>query len=132
MGIFYKILGAFTNRFLVGRGRAEDVSILAWLAGTQKPGIRFNYNEGKWQYSNDSITWLDMGTGSAPVVPEGKGFAQWFIPPAKRIEVGEYQQYVLHTNRFVVAGSLSLAAGAQLIVGVAGVDTEFRQMLVED
>jgi len=58
--------GTESNSFYLGDGTTDenktlfaDITVLS-----QKPAIRYNITTNKWQYSNDGIIFLDIGSGS--------------------------------------------------------------------
>jgi hypothetical protein len=53
------------GEFLLGDGTAGDKTITANNADTNKPKIRYNDTDNKWQYTNDGTTWKDIGSGGA-------------------------------------------------------------------
>lgn len=49
------------NTFPVGDGTDATILIQAYNADTNKPGIRYDATDNKWQYSNDGSVWKDIG-----------------------------------------------------------------------
>ena len=51
------------NTFPIGDGTDATITIWANNADTNKPGIRYNATDNKWQYSNDGSAWAGMDSG---------------------------------------------------------------------
>ena len=52
------------NDIIIGSGDGSDVNIAADLGLENNPIIRYNFNNKKWQFSNDGINFVNFGSGS--------------------------------------------------------------------
>jgi len=62
--------GTPQNTFLIGDGASGNKTISANTAASNKPSLRYNDSTDKWEYTNDGVTWNDIGSGAggAPTV----------------------------------------------------------------
>jgi hypothetical protein len=52
-----------SGNLLIGNGTSGDKIIIANNADTNKPKIRYNDTNKKWEFTNDGTTWNDIGSG---------------------------------------------------------------------
>lgn len=54
--------------FKIGTGTDADIILQAYNADVNKPGIKYNATDNKWQYTNDGTTWNDFGSSTGASV----------------------------------------------------------------
>lgn len=77
MGIFKNLLGTVLDQFMLGRGNASDKYLYANIRTTDRPGLRWNNSDTRWEYSNDGVIWSIIGSGSG-----GGGLEYGVVPIA--------------------------------------------------
>ena len=69
----------FLTDILIGDGTSGNARVIANNADANKPEVRYNDTDNVWQFSNDGLTFTDLGGGgSVPTIPDlqtvtGKG-----------------------------------------------------------
>jgi hypothetical protein len=107
-------LGASDRRWKVGHF-SDGVSSSNLSVGTDVDSPAIRYANGAWESSNDGVTWLPLGSGSA-VIQATVNAAAWAtgsvlvgtVPAGKTV------------SRVAVAVSIVFGAGRQITVGDVG------------
>jgi hypothetical protein len=59
------------NALRIGNGTSADIDIVANNDAGNKPRLRYQAAGSKWQYSNDGVTFYDIGGGAGTGLPTG-------------------------------------------------------------
>lgn len=115
--------GTNQNTFAIGDGAASDKLILANNADVDKPAIRYDETTSKWQFANDGITFVDMGTGGTAIIAEIDTISviNEFTPTAAFTSFLDIQlsgQSVNLNNISFVAGVITFNDGADIGEGI--------------
>jgi len=89
--------------------------------GSLNPSIDgFTALIGSHYFKDDNTTWKKFGSADTDwqqvtQSTTAGSFPQWFIPPGVVINVGDFQQYIIHfRNYLIIAGTLNLGYGTDV------------------